>query len=67
MFNHDTGKWEFSWTTLADGSTSSSIMAWSDKKYITWLQEAVAKTGKLTKDNTHMWKNKIQYSTLYKK
>ncbi len=67
MYNHDTGKWEFSWTTLPDGGVSSSITAWSDRKYIAYLQDAVAKTGKQTKDNTWCWENSIKYSTSWGK
>ncbi len=68
MFNHDTGKWEPTiWTEYTDGSVTSSIIGWSDRTYITYLQEAVAKSGKQTVDNSWMWKNKIKYTTCWDK
>ncbi len=47
-------------------SSSDSVCAWSDRKYIKWLRDAVNATGRQTRDNTHFWRNGIKYLTGYK-
>jgi hypothetical protein len=53
--------------TRPDGSVGFSIQGWSDRKYIGWLQDAVHNSGRQTRDNTHLWDNKIKYCTSWGK